>query len=95
MFDVSCVVVDYLLLSTDILRFRPVVLMVVNYLHQFFIYYLQGYFCPIIFFALLHLQTFSPCLEFAQTMEFIIDILFLINSKLRIVLNSASVEFAQ
>lgn len=51
MFDVSCVVVDYLLLSTDILRFRPVVLMVVNYLHQFFIYYLQGYFCPIFFFC--------------------------------------------
>lgn len=50
MFDVSCVVVDYLLLSTDILRFRPVVLMVVNYLHQFFIYYLQGYFCPMFFF---------------------------------------------
>lgn len=28
------------------------------------------------FFVLLHLQTVSPCLEFAQTMEYVIENLF-------------------
>lgn len=63
MFDVSCVVVDYLLLSTDILRFRPVVLMVVNYLHQFFIYYLQGYFCPVFFLPFYTCKNLRPVLN--------------------------------
>lgn len=63
MFDASCVVVDYLLLSTDILRFRPVVLMVVNYLHQFFIYYLQGYFCPILFLPFYTCKNLRPVLN--------------------------------
>lgn len=87
-----------MLLSTDILRFRFEVLVVVNFniyisfsYTIYWVIFAPSFFRP----STLVLQTISPYLEFAQTMEYTIHILFLINSKLRIVLNSPSLEFAQ